>query len=63
MEGSTSVDGTWTIGRPAKNNLSIEYKVVTKSRTSISHADWKIRGDKLLLKSGLIPPEVEGGGE
>lgn len=63
-EGSTSVDGTWTIGRPAKNSLSIEYKVVTQSRTSISRAVWEIRGDKLLLKSGLIPPELEeaGGG-
>jgi hypothetical protein len=58
------VDGAWTIGLPAKNNLSIEYKVVTKSRTSISRAVWEIRGDKLLLKSGLIPPELEeaGGG-
>jgi len=62
MEDSTkevSVDGTWTIGRPAKNNLSIEYKVVTKGRTSINRAVWEFRGDKLLLKSGLIPPELK----
>ena len=46
MEDSTkkvSVDGSWTIGRPAKNNLSIDYKVVTKSRTSIGRAVWEIR--------------------
>jgi hypothetical protein len=54
-----SVDGAWTIGHPAKDNLSIEYKVVTKGRTSISRAVWEFRGDKLLLKSGLIPPELK----
>ncbi|MGQ0445212.1 MAG: hypothetical protein ACT4O2_08840 [Beijerinckiaceae bacterium] len=59
-----SVDGAWTIGRPARNNLSIEYKVVTKSQTSVSRAVWEIRGDKLLLKKGLIPAELKeaGGG-
>ncbi len=56
---TVSVDGKWTIGRPAKNNLSINYKVVTKSRTSIGHAVWEIRGDKLLLKRGSIPPELK----
>jgi hypothetical protein len=64
-EDSTSVEGSWTMGRPAKNGLSIEYKVVTKSRTSISRAVWEIRGDELRLKSGVIPPELEeaaGGG-
>lgn len=54
-----SVDGAWTISHPSKDNLSIEYKVVIKGRTSISRAAWEIRGEKLLLKSGLIPPELE----
>jgi hypothetical protein len=61
-EDSTSVEGSWTIGLPAKNNLSIDYKVVTKGRTSISRAVWEIRGDKLLRKSGLVPPELEEAG-
>ncbi len=61
MDDSTkavSVSGAWIIEPTRPDRIIIRYKVSVGGKTKNIEASWAVKGDKMTLEEGSVPPEL-----